>query len=285
MASSAHEVLVEVFRRRPELAANLLSASLGVELPAFDSATVEAADAAALVPTEHRADNVIALSAGGERVRLVIVEVQLGQDEDKSWTWPQYLHNLRTRHRCPTLLLVVCVDEATARWAATPIETGHPGHVLAPLVLGPRHIPRDLALLAAEPELAVVAAVAHGRADHEVLDVFASALGAVPTEQALLYLRLVLSALPAAARRHLEDLVRSKIVDYQSEFTESLHNEGAARGRVEAKVDDVLRILRVRRVGVPDAARERISACTDPDRLDTWIDQAVTAESIDDLDL
>lgn len=289
MPSSAHEVLVEAFRQRPELAAQLLSGALGVRLPGFDTATVEPAEVVDLAPTEHRADTVVALSEQGAPVRLVIVEIQLSPDEDKQWTWPQYLHNLRTRRRCPTTLLVVCVDPATAAWAATPIETGHPGHVLVPLVLGPDRIPCDAATLAGEPELAVVAAVAHGRAHHDVLDVLATALGAVETEQALMYVRLVLSALPDAARRHLEELMTSGTVDYQSEFTERLRDEGRDEGRAEgevrARTADILRILRVRGITVPDAAREQITACVDLDRLDTWIDRAVTADGVEDLGL
>jgi hypothetical protein len=35
----------------------------------------------------------------------VIVEIQLGRDEDKPYTRPAYIANLRARHRCPACLL------------------------------------------------------------------------------------------------------------------------------------------------------------------------------------
>lgn len=286
-----HEVLVEIFRQRPALAAELLTDALGVELPAFGRARLEPADCVDLAPTEYRADAVVVLSQAARPVRAVVVEVQLRRDDDKLWTWPVYLHTLRARLRCPTLLLVVCVDEATAAWAATRIELGQPGSTLTPLVIGPDRVPvfTDAAPALRAPELAVLSALAHGRDPRrsEVLDVLADALAGVETQQAMLYLRLVLAALPQAARIHLEELMTTGTYEYQSEFTERLRNEGAARGeakgRAEAKADDVLRVLRARGVEVPDDVRARIVGCTDLERLDAWLDRASTAHSVDDL--
>lgn len=286
-----HEVLVEIFRQRPALAAELLTDALGVELPAFGQARLEPADCVDLAPTEYRADAVVVLSQAARPVRAVVVEVQLRRDDDKLWTWPVYLHTLRARLRCPTLLLVVCVDEATAAWAATRIELGQPGSTLTPLVIGPDRVPvfTDAAPALRAPELAVLSALAHGRDPRrsEVLEVLADALAGVKTQQALLYLRLVLAALPQAARIYLEELMTIGTYEYQSEFTERLRNEGAARGeakgRAEAKADDVLRVLRARGVEVPDDVRARIVGCADLERLDAWLDRASTAHSVDDL--
>lgn len=287
MPSSMHEVLVEIFRQRPALAAELLTDALGVELPAFGQARLEPADCVDLAPTEYRADAVVVLSQAARPVRAVVVEVQLRRDDDKLWTWPVYLHTLRARLRCPTLLLVVCVDEATAAWAATRIELGQPGSTLTPLVIGPDRVPvfTDAAPALRAPELAVLSALAHGRDPRrsEVLDVLADALAGVETQQALLYLRLVLAALPQAARIYLEELMTIGTYEYQSEFTERLRNEGAAKGRAEAKADDVLRVLRARGVEVPDDVRARIVKCADLEQLDAWLDRASTAHSVDDL--
>lgn len=111
----------------------------------------------------------------------------------------------------------------------------------------------------------------------------ADALAGVETQQALLYLRLVLAALPQAARIHLEELMTTGTYEYQSEFTERLRNEGEAKGRAEAKADGVLRVLRARGVEVPDDVRARIVGCADLERLDAWLDRASTAHSVDDL--
>ncbi|HET8696266.1 MAG TPA: hypothetical protein VFO94_02195 [Gammaproteobacteria bacterium] len=59
-------------------------------------------------------------------------------------------------------LFVVTAHEATARWAAQPIELGH--GVFQPLVLSPSGVPEvfDETLAQADPELAVLSAMAHG---------------------------------------------------------------------------------------------------------------------------
>src|SRR5262249_21283333 len=74
-----------------------------------------------VVPTEYRADAVVTLTVGDRPVLGVVVEVQLGKDEDKQWAWPAYVVNLYARLRCPVLLLVVCRDPVVAAWSGLPI--------------------------------------------------------------------------------------------------------------------------------------------------------------------
>ncbi|MCX4508306.1 hypothetical protein [Streptomyces anulatus] len=52
-------------------------------------------------------------------------------------------------------------------------------------------------------------------------------------------------------------------------------------GRVEGRGEDILRILAVRGVPVPDEARQRITACKDLAVLDVWFERAVTATTVD----
>jgi hypothetical protein len=87
----------------------------------------------------------------------VVVEAQLTADGDKQWSWPVYLASLRARMRRPALLLVVRIDANLARRCARPIELGHPGYVVAPIVLGPDQVPavHDPDLAARAPELIV----------------------------------------------------------------------------------------------------------------------------------
>ena len=51
----------------------------------------------------------------------------------------------------------------------------------------------------------------------------------------------------------------------------------------EGRAGAVLRVLARRNVAVSDEQRERISACTDLETLDRWLDRAVTAASADEL--
>jgi hypothetical protein len=131
MPSTLHEALIEMFRNRPSLAAELLGGALGVDLPAYHVARLESGDLPDLTPTEYRADVVVALTNAETPVLAVVVEVQLGRDKGKRWSWPVYLATLRARLRCPAVLLVVCADNATAAWCAVPIELGHPGWTLS----------------------------------------------------------------------------------------------------------------------------------------------------------
>ena len=100
MPSYLHELLLVLFRNRSESAAALLR-ELAVELPEYDEVRTESSDLGNLRPAEYRADLVLFLMQGSHKVLGVIVEVQLACDEDKPYTWPAYIANLRARHRCP----------------------------------------------------------------------------------------------------------------------------------------------------------------------------------------
>ena len=56
--------------------------------------------------------------------------------------------------------------------------------------------------------------------------------------------------------------------------------EGRTEGRTETRADDVLTVLRVRRIAVPDAVRRQIQAERDLARLERWLERAIVASSI-----
>ena len=109
--------------------------------------------------------------------------------------------------KCPVYLLVITVDEAVVRWAAQPIELGN-GSRWVPLVLRPSGVPAvtDPAQARADPELAVLSAMAHGKdADIEQsLQIAAAAhmasLG-LDEDRSRLYFDLVLDSLSEAERK------------------------------------------------------------------------------------
>ncbi|MFJ4617907.1 hypothetical protein [Streptomyces sp. NPDC088812] len=55
--------------------------------------------------------------------------------------------------------------------------------------------------------------------------------------------------------------------------------EGEARGEAKA----IIRVLEVRGIEVPDAARERVASCTDLEMLGTWLDRSLTASTAEEL--
>ncbi len=287
MPTAAHETLIELFRARPALAAELLAAAVGVDVPVHESARADPADLPDLLPTEYRADAVVVLARSDEPVLAIVVEVQLRRDGDKRWSWPVYVATLRARLRCPVELLVVCPETAVACWCAVPIRLGSSGSQVVPVVVGPGLVPvvTDKEQAMRMPELAVLSALAHGgSADHPaVLGALLQALVSVSDERAFLYLELVYAALPEAARRHLEELMSTDTGEELSELAQWFVARGEARGKAEGESAAVLAILEARRIEVPAGTRARIAECRDLAQLDTWVRRAATAESIDDL--
>lgn len=294
MPSYVHEALIELFRYRPALAAELLSDPLGLKLPTWRQARIDSGELPELAPTERRADAVVTLLDGDTPVLAVVLEVQLRRDPRKRRSWPAYLATLYARLGCPVVLLVLCPDPATARWCADPIEVGHPDWVLHPLVLGPDRVPvvTDRERAARSPELAVLSAIAHGarREGGRVLEALLSALDAVTDEHAMLYHEVVFAALPRAARDHLEALMATttgRYREYTSPFIRKYvgqgRAEGEAIGEAKGRVEALLEILAARGIELPEPAHTRIRECTDIDQLDAWIRRAATADSIAQL--
>jgi len=283
MVSMKHEGLLALFRNRPTLAAELLQEALGVELPPWSEARVESAEFTQVVPTEYRADLVILL-LDGKPILAIVVEVQLSRDENKRASWPLYLTSLRSRVGCPVVLLVVAPDAAVARWCARPIELGHPGFVLRPLVLGPEAIPVIVDEKAAreDPELAVLSAIAHGR-NEEVGEAIAravlSAAQGLDDERCSFYVDLTMASLSAAIRRTLEELMKSGKYEYQTELV----RKWIVQGRHEGEIDALLEVLDARGLEVDAEARKRILACEDLAQLKVWLRKAVTASSAQEL--
>jgi hypothetical protein len=53
--------------------------------------------------------------------------------------------------------------------------------------------------------------------------------------------------------------------------------------RPAAGTEEILTVLRVRGIGVPDAARQRIQAEEDSGTLERWLERAVIASSIGEV--
>ncbi|WP_437913752.1 hypothetical protein WME73_46215 [Sorangium sp. So ce302] len=292
MPSVTHEALVELFKNRPTLAAEMLHDALGHPVPTFTEARVESSDFTELVPSDRRADVVVVLLVGEQQqpAMAIVVEVQLGVDPDKPYVWPVYVTQTRARHRCPTRLLVVTIGAAIARWSARPIDTGHPGWTLTPLVLGPQRVPvvTDVEQAKAAPEVAVLSAMAHGQSEaaEAIGEAFFAAAAGLDEERRAVYGDRVLSSLNAAARRKLEAMMKSGY-EFQSEFARSYvakgRQEGRKEGILEAKAHDVLAFLEARGLEVPAEVREHVLASTDLDELDRWIRRAAVISDAREL--
>jgi hypothetical protein len=224
-----HEFLVDLFRENAELAAELLRSCGGITI---DHARIEhgSIDLSQVTSTEYRADAVEVLySDQGDAVAGVIVEVQRQEDRAKLLSWPVYITALRAKLDCPAVLLVVTPDPAVASWARRPIDLGHPGFQLTPIVIGFADVPRVVDGDAASqlPQLAVLSAMAHPELD--VATVAIDAISVLPEPLSQLYLDVILKALPDELRQTLEARV-IKNYQYQSDFARKYYGQGISEG-------------------------------------------------------
>ncbi|AKT39469.1 hypothetical protein [Chondromyces crocatus] len=289
MPSLIHEALLMLFKDHPSLAAEFLRDVLGAPLPRFSEVRVEPADLTEVVPAAHYADLVVLLLKK-RPVLAIVVEVQLGRDPEKAYSWPSYAVAVRARYRCRVCLLVVTTDEGVARWAAEPIELGPPNFVLRPYVLGPRAVPliTDPAEARARPEIAVLSAMAHGRSEAGLsvaLAALAAAAG-LEEERQKLYVDVIMSSLNEAAKRSLEAMMKSGY-EFESEFARRYvaqgRKEGAQSGALKAKAEAVIAVLEARELEVPESAREHILTATDLNELDCWIRRAAVVREASEL--
>lgn len=280
MPSHQHEALVYLFRNSPQLALKLLRSTLDEPLPAHTDVKIECANLTELQPTEYRADLVLSIS-NGKPVHGLIVEVQLGIDRRKQFTWPAYVANLRARWKCPVCLLVVCADPYVAGWASEWIQLGG-ANMFTPQVIGPREVPEILDAVDAEknPELAVLSAMAHGH-DVDVAKaarIAALAQGAsagLDDDRSKLYFDLVMNSVSEAVRKVLANTMLPFKYEYQSDFAKHYVAEGLAQGRVAL----ITRQLAARFGSLSDDVRGKIAAST-IEELDAIGDRLLTAATL-----
>ena len=192
----------------------------------------------------------------------------------------------RARYRCPAGLLVVAPKPEVAAWCAEPIDTGVPGFVLTPPVLGRRAVPvvTDPAEAARRPELAVLSAMAHGESEQGAA-IAAAVLPAVrglDDERARFYGDLVLNSLNEAARRALEAMMKG--YEYQSDFAKKYVAAGARRG---ARRGGALATCSPCSGFAASRCRTRRASASwprrIPQRLERWLERAAIAASVADV--
>ncbi|MEV0662307.1 hypothetical protein ACIBI3_34890 [Actinomadura luteofluorescens] len=283
MPTQEHDVSAELFRWSPMLAAELLT-EMGVPLAEVRHARDVSESFTDFKTKEYTADAAIVLETSRGRTG-VVVEVQRKRAEDKRWTWPLYLATLRNRQRCPTVLMVIAPDPAVAQWCGLQIDTGHPGHTLTPLVLGPGHVPlmKDGTQVAADPAMGVLSALFHGRGEQQANVVQTaldgtSLLAESSVDRARRYYQFVQAVLPEVARNTLESMMRTELPYYDS-FLADAAAKGEAKGEAGGRASSLLRNLKNRGIELSEEERERILGCTDTMRLDAWLDRSLTVQT------
>lgn len=168
---------------------------------------------------------------------------------------------------------------AVAKWCAEPIETGVPGFVLRPPVLGRAAVPvvADTAEAALRPEFGVLSAIAHGDTEYGAT-IAAAVLPVVQgldDDRAKLYWDLVYNSLDEPARRSLEVTMG---YEYQSDFAKKY----VAEGRQQGEADFLLRLLEQKFGLLDPKTRSRVRSA-DAERLLDWGGRVLAAERLEDV--
>jgi Arc/MetJ-type ribon-helix-helix transcriptional regulator len=286
MPSVLHEVLRELFAKRPDLIAPLLERRL--DLPAEDLIAIDSEltdpRLKQLLP-----DVVLASRSAEDPLVIVIVEVHLKINEVKRRVWPQYAATAHGRYGCPVLLVVVTPWRRVERWARQTIEVG-PGHTMTPHVLGPKALPLlEPDEVKRSPVLAMLSTLAN-LDDPQCAEQAIETLVALATwdEDADGRLGDILqAALPKALLRRMEKLMRTGKYEYQTDYMKQAFARGEEQGREEGRAAGearaLLLVLRSRGIEVPAAAVRRIETERDDARFEAWIRRAATATTLDDV--
>ncbi len=223
---------------------------------------------------------------------IAVVEVQLAIDPAKRFTWPAYVAVTREEYRCPVDLLVIAPDPVVAKWCEEPIPLGVRRFVLEPPVLRREVIPKvtDAAEATRRPELALISAMAYGDSD-EAVDIGKAALegfSLLDKKLGAFYADLPYNAINEAARRALEAKVKGYV--YTSPWILEPLQAGIRIARDEGRDEGIklatrslINMLRARGIDVPEQARQRILAERDIQRIEQWLERAVTAATLDEM--
>ncbi|MFF5017554.1 hypothetical protein [Streptomyces sp. NPDC001165] len=306
MVTSAHEGMHRIFQERPEILTPVFGL-LGVPLSAKATVDAVTTDVTEARPLERRVDTVLCVGPSDGEDFLLAIESQSGKDEGKASSWAYYVAYLQAKYRLPVLLLVVCQDRSTAKWATGPFDCGTRGWTAQrtfPLVAGPDNLPKitDIRTATKNPALAVLSALAHARSadceailraittalqeiretDPETADYFFDfleiSLGNTPAGQKLREIMSFVSYFPGRGT-----VRETAYLEGRAEGKTEGKAEGKAEGRAEGEAKGILSVLEVRGIPVPDSVRERITTCTDLDRMDAWLERSRTVERAEDL--
>ncbi|AJE85377.1 hypothetical protein SLNWT_5001 [Streptomyces albus] len=242
-------------------------------------------DLTEIQPLERRVDTLLRFDGADGDSRLLLVEAQSKRDPAKPSSWAYYTSHLYAKYKVPPLLLVVCQDRSTARWAAGPFRIGPPQWAtlqLRPLVVGPDNTPviTDPSTAAEDIPLAALSAITHAydKGADAILKALAGALKTVDETTAGTFVELVsLGLTNSPALNTWRTLMAVDLSFFRSPIANEIRDEGRQEGRASAKAEDVLKVLDARGITLTDAHRQHLTTCQDLDLLDTWFDRSLVA--------
>ncbi|MEU5292807.1 hypothetical protein [Streptomyces umbrinus] len=294
MVTSAHEGMHRIFQERPEILAPVFGV-LDVPLPAKATVDAVTTDVTETRPLERRVDTVLRIGPSDGEDFLLAIEAQSKRVPGKEASWGYSIAYLQAKYGLPVLLLVVCQDRGTAKWAAGPFDCGARGWTAQrtyPLVAGPDNLPviTDVRTVAKNLALAALSALAHARSAEcgAILEAIGSALQELqetdPETAGYFFEFLEINLGNTPAGEEWKGIM--SFVSYfpgRGTVRETAYLEGRAEGQIEERVSMILSVLEKRGIPVPEDTRERITSCADLDTLALWVDRSWTAAAVEDL--
>lgn len=292
MVTATHEASHRLFQEHPEALIPVFEA-LGLPPPVKTDFHELSPDVTEIRPVERRADTVLMFEPDMGEHFVLAVEAQTKKDPDKAKNWAYYVAFLRAKYDLPVLLVVVCRDRSTAAWAMGPFEsTVGPwtSQVTRPFVLGPQTVPEvtDAALVTQQPALAALSAIVHSQSPRAaaILETVARGLVSFEPDITKYWFEVVEVGLESTpARKNWRKLMKNVVTHFPGHGTlfEEKYLEGKAEGEAKGEAKGILRVLEVRGLPLSDDVRQRITTCTDLDRLNDWLDRSGTVERAEDL--
>ncbi|MFC9227290.1 hypothetical protein ACFT8W_42275 [Streptomyces hygroscopicus] len=283
MVSSSHEALHRIFQEDTGAIVRALRKLLGVPFPDANKTFVVSPDLTEIAPVERRVDTLLQVETKGDGTYLFAIESQSRRDPKKPAAWAYYLSYMHAKFGHQPVLIVLCPDESTARWAARPITLGipdYPSMTVRPLVLGPGNVPvvTDARDVARDIPIAAFSAITHSRSENidAILKVLATTLSSLDPVQGVIYAELVEAGLGNTPAREIWRDLMPALMNY-------FRSQQAQHAFAEVRADALLRFFKARGLEVTAETRERIESCKDMDVLGTWLDRAATVSRAEDL--
>ncbi|MFD7688429.1 hypothetical protein [Streptomyces sp. NPDC059781] len=226
---------------------------------------------------------------------ILLVEAQTRIETKKETSWPYYVAYLRDRYRLEVVLLVLCVDTATAAWAARPLRTGlgRATQVTVPHVLGPANVPRVSRIQDASADLDFAAFclwIHSNDPDIEgILTVMGEALAQDTDREARDDLAgLIEDGLGSEhARKFWRNVMETLFTPRRGTIVGDARlagrEEGREEGRVKEKAERLLHLMERRGLSLTEETRQRVTTCADAPLLDLWFDRAIEATTLDEV--
>jgi hypothetical protein len=297
--SARHQALLELMKLFPETPLHLVAPDLQLGYPVDGPLTARAGDTDAYgLQIDTRLEYYCAGSGIPQQAVLaIVVEAQLGGEEDLLWRiWP-YVGFVKYECRCATDIVILCQNRDLAVKFTGPMLLGSRGSVIVPRAVGPDDIPviTTLADAAADPGRLVLSAWYHSRcagpAREMLVRLIVEVIGLlyeIDPDKATRYHQLAEAILPKPSARRLNEMTAIDITayvgkTYHPEIWTPAMREGRKEGRRKRGAEDILTIMRARRIKVPADIREQILACDDLRRLNTWLKRAATASTASEV--